>query len=927
MGEIPKTLKIKFKIMSNTRIILDRQSDKVLNNATIVAPSGIVKADVGLSEVDNTADIDKPISTATQAAIDVEKGRIDAILLAAGATVDSFKEIVDLINSVDVENDGDLATHVLNNNAEFALIGVTLANLDAKIDTQIKAVQSNLDDHIALNGATLATLEKDLNSSINAESAARAAGDAANTAELVDFLGLTFSDDEGRRISTAEAGAYGSAVFGAYQENMQLAGGKFSQELGDEFGPIGSTGDATAFGALVWHGAGMSDFYMGSGDAFNQARSEFRQNVREAIAQGGTFADAYAGYYNDEANNGDFTSTYAYIQYTLDNMDSTVAAQIAALDNDSDIRIVDFTGLTDGGVIGQSPDAYHGAAISNIWDVYKNELAESHNNSPNAIEHLKEFDALDTPTLLGYIHYIGEGQHEDVVPTHGPDFGNAFNVFKSDVQQAWDQGGTFADAYAEFSERGKTTLFGFLHYEISVEEAARIAADSAISAEIAEFGAMIGVTAGFSVADSSAVGEEAYLSLMSYKEAVELAPTGKVPADLGQYGGTGDSLYSILGMIAYHADGMEMMAGQFTGPEWDAQASLFEKNVAQAFNQGGTYWDAYSGYGYEGRSSKFGYIQYELDRIDTTVTENFKSLSSDLAAEIAATDAEYALTGATLAALDAKIDSEVKILNSDLGTERARIDAILAAAGATVDSFKEIVDLINSVDVENDGDLATHVLNNNAEFALIGATLANLDAKIDSEIKTVTAALNAEIADTNAEFILVGVTLADLQAQIDSNDSDIAALNTSLTSEVALIGATMDDLQAQIDANDAELVLVGVTLADLQSQIDANDSDIASIVSQVNTIMEEAADSIYAVEVAVTGAVDGSNDVFAIDAVREGSERVYLNGLLQHEGDDYTVTAAAGEVSSITFVSAPGASDRLVIFGLKSSVSITDVAL
>ena len=48
--------------------------------------------------------------------IETEKGRIDAILLSSDADKDSFKEIVDLINSVDTENDNAFGTYVLNTN-------------------------------------------------------------------------------------------------------------------------------------------------------------------------------------------------------------------------------------------------------------------------------------------------------------------------------------------------------------------------------------------------------------------------------------------------------------------------------------------------------------------------------------------------------------------------------------------------------------------------------------------------------------------------------------------------------------------------------------------------------------------------------------------------------------------------------------------
>jgi len=52
--------------------------------------------------------------------ISTERGRIDAILLAADANKDSFAEIVALINSVDTTNDSAFAAYVLSNDAALA---------------------------------------------------------------------------------------------------------------------------------------------------------------------------------------------------------------------------------------------------------------------------------------------------------------------------------------------------------------------------------------------------------------------------------------------------------------------------------------------------------------------------------------------------------------------------------------------------------------------------------------------------------------------------------------------------------------------------------------------------------------------------------------------------------------------------------------
>ena len=89
----------------------------------VTNPHNVTKAQLVLGNVDNTSDANKPVSTAQQAALDLkatvaaldtEKGRVDAILLASDADKDSFAEIVTLINSVDTTNDTAFASHATN---------------------------------------------------------------------------------------------------------------------------------------------------------------------------------------------------------------------------------------------------------------------------------------------------------------------------------------------------------------------------------------------------------------------------------------------------------------------------------------------------------------------------------------------------------------------------------------------------------------------------------------------------------------------------------------------------------------------------------------------------------------------------------------------------------------------------------------------
>lgn len=64
-------------------------------------------------------------------AIDTEKGRIDAILLSAGANADTFTEIVELINSVDTTNDQAFAGYVLSNDARVLSAEQDISSLES----------------------------------------------------------------------------------------------------------------------------------------------------------------------------------------------------------------------------------------------------------------------------------------------------------------------------------------------------------------------------------------------------------------------------------------------------------------------------------------------------------------------------------------------------------------------------------------------------------------------------------------------------------------------------------------------------------------------------------------------------------------------------------------------------------------------------
>ena len=94
-------------------------------------------------------------------AIDVQKGRIDALLTASTADKDTFSEIVTLINSVDTTNDTVFAGYVDTNNTRSTTIETNITNLtNNKVDkTNIQALHAT--DALRVSGKTISLYKGD----------------------------------------------------------------------------------------------------------------------------------------------------------------------------------------------------------------------------------------------------------------------------------------------------------------------------------------------------------------------------------------------------------------------------------------------------------------------------------------------------------------------------------------------------------------------------------------------------------------------------------------------------------------------------------------------------------------------------------------------------------------------------------------------
>lgn len=102
--------------------------------------------------ISNESSLREAADSALSDLVDIEKARIDAILLASDADKDSFAEIVSLINSVDTENDSAFAGYILSNNAAVSSLqsGLSQEILDRQAADNLKENLSNKSSDVLL---------------------------------------------------------------------------------------------------------------------------------------------------------------------------------------------------------------------------------------------------------------------------------------------------------------------------------------------------------------------------------------------------------------------------------------------------------------------------------------------------------------------------------------------------------------------------------------------------------------------------------------------------------------------------------------------------------------------------------------------------------------------------------------------------------
>lgn len=238
--------------------------------------------------------------------------------------------------------------------------------------------------------------------------------------------------------------------------------------------------------------------------------------------------------------------------------------------------------------------------------------------------------------------------------------------------------------------------------------------------------------------------------------------------------------------------------------------------------------------------------QTALEAADSTITAN---LNAEIARATAAEGVNAAAISAETSARQGAITAEQTareaadlVLDGKIDTEKGRIDAILSASTADADTFREVVDLINSVDLTNDNALAAAVLSINdditaEETARISGDTA-LGLRIDSA-EAVSSALDTRVTAAEADIVTNATAISTeasnrasaitseasarsaadttLQGNIDAEASTRATADTSLSNRLdALEGASADsrltDLESDVADHETRITALETTI-------------------------------------------------------------------------------------------------------------------
>jgi len=262
-------------------------------------------------------------------------------------------------------------------------------------------------------------------------------------------------------------------------------------------------------------------------------------------------------------------------------------------------------------------------------------------------------------------------------------------------------------------------------------------------------------------------------------------------------------------------------------------------------------------------------------------------------------------------------------LQSQINTEKGRVDAILLASDADKDSFAEVVQLINSVDLENDNALASVVLN-----------LQNVDAELDGRLDSVegrATSLEGRMTTAEGDIDAVEGRMSTAESDIDSLEGRMSSAESSISnlsstkanksyvdSQDAGLQSQIDAVEGRMDTAEGNISNLSSTKAD-KSYVDAQLASAQSNIDDVEGYAQDIRDDLdaeiaraEAAESALDGRLDAiegmafykeskviaSADLSYFELAREAkpySVKAFVGRIALHEGQDFSISVVGGK--------------------------------
>lgn len=338
------------------------------------------------------------------------------------------------------------------------------------------------------------------------------------------------------------------------------------------------------------------------------------------------------------------------------------------------------------------------------------------------------------------------------------------------------------------------------------------------------------------------------------------------------------------------------------------------------------------------------------------------TLSSSLAVDIAsnlasinalgdtyATDAELNSSSSALisgytnadSTLSSSLASDIATNKSGIAIEKGRVDAILSASSADKDSFAEIVNLINSVDTENDQAFAGYVTASNSRFASLELKTGSLASDI-LDLQTDSGSFSSRITTVEGNIADLGNTYAT-DAELNASSSALisayqgadSSLSSSLAGDIATNKSNIAANTAAISnldstyATDAQLTSVSSSAA---ADIATNKSNIAVNAGHISNLHSFTAslDATYTTDVelnasssALISAYQGADTTLSSSLAGDIASNLSAIGTLQSN----SATKAELNASSSALISGYETADTNLSSSLAADIAAIDTAV